>query len=98
MLFNDIFVFSKTIEQCKDDVLAAPKDALNIVLTLVRTSAFMLYKKIEFLSLKIRDVQIILQKNIYSKKIENLLENIEDKQQLERFFECLIYYSDFIED
>jgi len=39
---DDVLVFSKTIEQPKDDVLATMQGALVMLLSLVRTSVFLL--------------------------------------------------------
>ena len=37
-------------------------------------------------------------RKIYFEKIENFLEMIEDRKQLERFLGCITYASDFIKD
>jgi len=68
-----------------------------MVLSLVRTSAFLLNKKLSFLGLKIKARLIILQKHILE-KIEKFPEKIKDRKQLERFLRCLTCASDFIKD
>jgi len=54
-------------------------------------------QEIEFLGLEIKVGQIIIQEHILE-KIEKFPKKIEDRKQLERFFRCLTYASDFIKD
>ena len=67
---DDILVFSKTIEQHKDDVLAVTQRCINHGIILRKNKCIYAEQEIEFLGLEIKVGQIILQKNIL-KKIEN---------------------------
>jgi len=93
---DDILVFSKTIEQRKNDILVVTQRCINHV-SLVRNKCMYAKQEIEFLGLEIEVGQIILQKHILG-KIENFFEKIEDKKQLERFLVYLTSISDFIKD
>ena len=53
--------------------------------------------EIEFLGLKIKAGQIVLQEHILE-KVEKFPDEIKDRKQLERFLSCLTYVSDFIKD
>ena len=94
---DDILVFSKTIEQHKDDVLAVTKRCIDHGIILGKSKCIYAEQEIEFLGLEIKSGQIILQKHILE-KIEKFPEKIEDRKQLERFLGCLTYASDFIKD
>ena len=94
---DDILVFSKTIEQHKEDVLAVIERCIDHGIILGKNKCIYAEQEIEFLGLKIKGGQIILQKHIL-KNIENFPEKIEDRKQLERFLGCLTYTSNFIKD
>ena len=92
---DDILVFSKTIEQHKDDVLAVTKRCIDHGIILGENKCIYAKQEIEFLGFEIKAEQIILQKHILE-KIENFPEKIEDRKQLKRFLGCLTYASDLV--
>ena len=94
---DDILVFSKFIEQPKDDILAITQSCVDHGIILEKNKYIYAEQEIEFLGLEIKARQIILHKYIL-KKIENFSKKIEDRKQLERFLGCLTYASDFIKD
>jgi len=57
---DDIFVFSKTIEQHKDDVLAVTQRCIDHGIILGKNKCIYVEQKIELLGLEIKDGQIIL--------------------------------------
>ena len=57
---NDILVFSKTIEQHKDDVLAVTQRCLDHGIILGKNKCIYAEQAIEFLDLEIKAGQIIL--------------------------------------
>ena len=69
---DDIFVFSKTIEQHQDDVLAAIQRCFDHGIILGKNKCIYAKQEIEFLGLEIKGGQIILQRYILQ-KIENFL-------------------------
>ena len=83
---DDILVFSKTIEQHKDDALAITRRCIDHGIILGKSKCIYAEQEIEFLGLEIKAGQIILQKHILE-KIENFPEKIEDRKQLERFLD-----------
>ena len=85
---DEILIFSKTTEQHKDDVLTVTQRCIDHDIILGKTKCIYAKQKIEFLGLKIKARQIILQKHILE-KIENFLEKIEDKKQLKGFLDAL---------
>ena len=94
---HDILVFSKIIEQHKHDVLTITQRCIDHGIILGKNKCIYVEQEIEFLSLKIKTGQIILQKHILE-RIENFSETIEDRKHLERFLGCLTYASNFIKD
>jgi len=94
---DDILVFSKTIEQHKDDILEVTQRYIDHGIILGKNKCIYAEKEIEFSGLEIKIGQIILQNHILE-KIEKFPKKIEDKKQLERFLGCLPYASDFIKD
>jgi len=94
---DDILVFFKIIEQCTDDVLVVTQKCIDHGIILQKNKCIYAEQEIEFLRLEIKAGQIILQKHILE-EIENFLEKIEDRKQLERFLGCRTYASDFIKD
>ena len=64
---DDILVFSKTIEQHKDDVLAVTQRCINHGIIFVKNKCIYVEQEIEFLGLEIKVRQIILQKYISEK-------------------------------
>ena len=94
---DNSLVFSKTIEQHKDDVLAVTQRCIDHGIILGKNKCIYAEQEIEFLGLEIKAREIIMQKHILE-KIENFSEKIEDRKQLERFLGCLTYASDFIKD
>ena len=87
---DDILVFSKTIEQHKDDVLAVTQRCIDYGIILGKNKCIYAEQEIEFLGLEIKVGQIILQKYILE-KTKKFSEKIEDRKQLERFLGCLTY-------
>jgi len=85
---NDILVFSKTIEQHKDDVVVATQRCIGHDIILGKNKCIYAEQEIEFLGLEVKAEQIIIQKYILE-KIENFPEKIEDRKQLERFLDVL---------
>jgi len=79
---DDILVFSKTIEQHKDDVLAVTQGCIDHGIILGKNKCIYAKQEIEFLRLEIKSGQIILQKHILE-KTEKFPEKIEDRKQLE---------------
>ena len=73
---DDILVFSKTIEQHKDDVLAVTQRCIDHGIILGKNKWIYAEQEIEFLGLEIKAGQIILQKHILE-KIENFPEKIQ---------------------
>jgi len=69
---NDIFLFSKTIEQHQDDVLAVIQRCFDHGIILGKNKCIYAKQEIEFLGLEIKGGQIILQRYILQ-KIENFL-------------------------
>lgn len=94
---DDILIFSKTIEQHKNDVRAVTQRCIDHAIILGKNKFIYAEQEIEFLGLEIRGGQIILQKHTLE-KIEKFLDKIEDRNQLERFLGCLTYASHFIKD
>ena len=94
---DDIFIFSKTIEEHKNDVLAVTQRCIDHGIILEKPKCIDAKQEIEFLDREIKAGQIILRKHILE-KIENFSEKIKDRKQLERFLRCLTYASDFIKD
>ena len=76
---NDILIFSKTIEQHKDDVLAITQRCIDHGIILGKNKCIYDEQEIEFLGLAIKAGQIILQKHILE-KIENFSKKIEDRK------------------
>ena len=64
---DDILVFSKTIEQHKDDVLAVTQRCIGHGIILGKNKCIYAKQEIEFLGLEIKVGQIILQKHILEK-------------------------------
>lgn len=91
---DDILIFSKTIEQHKNDVRAVTQRCIDHAIILGKNKFIYAEQEIEFLGLEIRGGQIILQKHTLE-KIEKFLDKIEDRNQLERFLGCLTYALDF---
>ena len=94
---DDILIFSKSLEQHKNDLKAVTQKCINHGIILGKDKCVFAKQEIEFLGLEIKAGQIILQKHILE-KIEKLPNEIGDRKQLERFLECLTYASDFIEN
>ena len=94
---DDILVFSKTIEQHKNDVLAATQRCIDHGITFAKNKCIYVEQEIEFLCLEIKTRQTILQKHALE-KIENFREKIEDRKQLEWFLRRFTYASYFIKD
>jgi len=76
---DDILVFSKTIEQQKDDVLAVTQTCIDHGIILGKNKCIYAEQEIESLGLEIKAGQIILQKHILE-KIEFFFEKIEDRK------------------
>ena len=64
---DDILVFSKTIEQHKDDVLAVTQRCIDHGIILGKNKCIYAERDIKFLGLEINAGQIILQKHILEK-------------------------------
>lgn len=64
---DDILVFSKTIEQHKDDVLAITQRCIDHDIILGQNKCIYTEQEIEFLRLEIKAGQIIFQKHILEK-------------------------------
>ena len=64
---DDILIFSKTIEQHKNNVLAVMKRCIDHGLILEKSKCIYAEQEIEFLGLEIKAGQIILQKHILEK-------------------------------
>ena len=67
---DDILIFSKTIEQHKNDVMAVTQRCIGHGIILGKNKYIYTEQEIEFLGLEIKAGQIILQKHIWG-KIEN---------------------------
>ena len=61
---DDIFIFSKTIEQHKDDILAITQQCISHGIVLDKNKCIYAEQEIQFLYLEIKAGQIILQKFI----------------------------------
>ena len=64
---DDILIFSKTIEQYKDNVLAVTQRCINHSIILGKNKCIYAEQEIDFLGLEIKVEQIILQKHIVEK-------------------------------
>jgi len=76
---DDILIFSKTIEQHKNDVLTVIQRCIDHGIILEKNKCIYAEQEIEFLGLEIKAGQIILQKHILE-KVKNFLEKIEDRK------------------
>ena len=76
---DDILVFSKTVEQHKDDVLAVTKRCIDHEIILGKSKCIYAKQEIEFLGLEIKAGKIILQKHILEKNRKFSLKNREQK-------------------
>ena len=64
---DDILIFSKTIEQHKNDVLTVTQRCIDYSIILEKNKCVYAKQEIEFLGLEIKARQIILQKYILKK-------------------------------
>jgi len=78
---DGILVFSKTIEQHKDDNLAITRRCIDHGIMLGKNKCIYAEQEIEFLGLEIKTGQIIIQNHILE-KIRNFPEKIKDRKQL----------------
>ena len=72
---DDILVFFKTIEQHKDNILAATQICIDHGIILEKNKCIYTEQEIKFLGLEIKVRQNILQKHIVGKKWKNFLKN-----------------------
>jgi len=68
VFIDDILVFFKTIEQNKDDMLAVTQRCIDHEIILGKNECIYAEQGMEFLGLKIKVWQIILQEHILEKK------------------------------
>ena len=97
MYIDDILIFSKTLEQHMHDLKAITQECVKHGIILGQKKCIYAEQEIEFLGLKIKTGQIVLQKHI----LENVgffFDKLEDRKQLERFIGCLTYAFDFMKD
>ena len=94
---DDILIFSKTLEQHMHDLKAITQECINHGIVLGQTKCIYAVPEIEFLGLKIKAGEIVLQDHILE-KVEKFPDVIENRKQLERFLGCLTYASDFIKN
>jgi len=94
---DDILVFSKTIEQYKDDALAITQRYIDHHIILGNSKCIYAEQEIEFLGPRDKSWTSHSTKHILE-KIENFPETIEDRKQLERFLGRFTYASDLIKD
>ena len=94
---DDILIFSKTLEQHMHDLEAITQKCIDHGIILGQKKCIYAEQEIEFLGLKIKDGEIVLQEHVLE-KIEKFPDKIEDRKQLERFLGCLTYASYFIKD